>query len=39
MLRRMVLFALFGILIASAKNYTFTVSNESQAGSTTLKPG
>ena len=39
MLVRLLLVALLGISLASAKTYNFTLSNQAQAGSTTLKPG
>jgi hypothetical protein len=39
MLTRLLLIALLGVSLASAKTYTFTLSNTSHAGSTTLKPG
>ncbi len=39
MLTRILLIALMGISLASAKTYLFTLSSASQAGSTTLKAG
>ena len=37
--RLLLLAALLGVSLASAKNYTFTISDTMKAGSTTLKPG
>lgn len=39
MLKRMVILALLGVSLASAKTYTFTVSEPTQAGRVQLKPG
>ena len=39
MLVRLLLIALLGISLASAKTYNFTLSNQTKAGSTTLKAG
>ena len=39
MLVRLLLVALLGISLASAKTYNFTLSNQAKAGSTTLKAG
>jgi hypothetical protein len=39
MLKRLAILALLGISLASAKSYTFTLSNPSQAGSAQLKAG
>jgi len=39
MLARLLLVALLAVGLASAKTYNFTLSNSTQAGSTTLKAG
>jgi hypothetical protein len=39
MLKRFAIFALLAAGLASAKSYSFTIPDPSQAGSATLKPG
>jgi len=39
MLKRIALLALLAVCLVSAKNYTFVVSEPTQAGSVQLKPG
>jgi hypothetical protein len=39
MLKRIAILALLGVSLASAKTYTFTVTNPAQAGKVQLKPG
>ena len=39
MLKRVAILALLGVSLASAKTYTFTVTDPAQAGKVQLKPG
>jgi hypothetical protein len=39
MLKRIAILALVGVSLASAKTYTFSISNPAQAGNAQLKPG
>ena len=39
MVKRIVMFGLLAIALASAKTYTFTIFDPAQAGTTQLKPG
>jgi len=39
MLKRIVMFGLLAVALASAKTYTFTISDPAQAGNVQLKPG
>lgn len=39
MIKRIVMFGLLAIALASAKTYTFTISDPAQAGTAQLKPG
>jgi len=39
MVKRIVMFGLLAVALASAKTYTFTISDSAQAGNVQLKPG